>query len=238
MTDTTDLLTAVDALTKPQRIAEWQEAIPEKNIERAIKYRTNPPLLDWLATAVANNIGAGGGSGKPARERSPIDIAALTLHEMISERVQAWLVDLGARPGKNLTATENLRTWYRLWIGGHHEHGYEKAFTAVLEGWEQRINDVLDPPKRIEITAPCPACGQEWQNIGLKLEDGSDDPDDTERVRVLNAVERATLEESYALCTACGRVWEGVSQMRRLRIWIDDTEGLKAGWDDKEKVNA
>jgi hypothetical protein len=226
-TNTPDpLLVAVDALTKPQQVVEWQEAVPEKGIERAIKKRTNPPLLDWLALSVANNLGGGGG-GKPARERTPIDIAALTLYESIDERVKSWLAELGAKPGKNVTPTQVLRSWYALWIGGHHNDGIERAYTSVLEAWEQRILDILDPPKRIEITAPCPACGQEWHNLGLKLEDGTDDPDDAERVRVLNAVERATLQDSYAMCTACNRVWAGVSQMRQLRIAMDDAEAAR-----------
>jgi hypothetical protein len=229
MTDQPDrtLLDAVDALSKPQNVVEWQEAVPEKGIDRQIRKRTNPPLLDWLALAVANNIGGGGG-GKPARERTPIDIAALTLYEDIDGRIRSWLDDLGARPGKDVTPTQALRSWYALWIGGHHGERLEDSYAAVLEGWEQRIKDVLDPPKRIEITAPCPICGQEWQNLGLKLADGSDDPDDVERVRVLNAVERESIDESYALCSACDRVWKGPLQLRALRIAIDDAEALKA----------
>ena len=220
------LLEALDAITKEQHVAQWQEAVPEKGIDRQIKKRTNPPLLDWLAQSVGNNIGGGGG-GKAARERTPIDIAALTLYEDIDGRVRSWLDELGARPGKDITPTQALRTWYRLWIGGRHNEHLERAYASIIENWETRIKDVLDPPKRIEITAPCPACGKEWINIGLKMADGSDDPDDVERVRVLNAVERENIAESYALCSACERVWVGVPEMRQLRIWIDDIETAK-----------
>lgn len=227
-TEDNDLLAAVDALSKPQHVAEWQEAVPEKGIERKIKRRTNPPLLDWLATAVANNIGGDGG-GRPGRERTPIDIGALTLYEEIDGRIRSWLDELGARPGRDVTATQALRTWYALWIGRTRLDGLDDTYRDILRRWESRIEDILDPPKRIEITAPCPACGTEWRNIGLKLADGSDDPNDAERVRVLSAVERATLQDSFAVCVACERVWAGVTGMRALRIAIDDAEAARVG---------
>lgn len=220
------LLEAVDALSKQQHVAQWQEEVPEQGIVRQIRKRVNPPLLEWLAESVGNNIGGGGG-GKAARERTPIDIAALTLYEEIDGRVRSWLDELGARPGKDISSTQALRSWYALWIGRQHTEGLEQAYVNILEKWEQRINDILDPPKRIEITAPCPACGQEFVNIGLKLEDGTDDPNDIERVRVLNAVERERIEDSFVMCSACDRVWTGVPQMRQLRIWIDDAEAAK-----------
>lgn len=217
------LLDALFALTRPQTVAEWQEEVPEKGISREIKKRTNPPLLDWLRVLVGNNIGGSGG-GKAARERTPIDIAALTLYEDIDGRVRSWLDELGARLGKDVTLTQALKSWHTLWIGRPRDPKLEDAYADVLTGWKQRVEDILDPPKRIEITAPCPACGKEWVNIGLKLPDGSDDINDVERVRVLNAVERETLEDSYALCSACDRVWTGVGQMRALRIAIDDAD--------------
>jgi len=103
-----------------------------------------------------------------------------------------------------------------------------ERFTDILEGWAQQIRDKLDPPAQIEITSPCPVCGVEWINIGLKRADGSDDPDDVERVHVLAAVERENMDDSYAMCKSCNRVWRGVGQMRALRIAIDDREAANA----------
>jgi len=109
-----------------------------------------------------------------------------------------------------------------MWIGGVHADGLDDRYAAIVEGWEHQIRDKLQPPTRIEITAPCPVCGQEWINVGLKRPDGSDDPNDIEMVRVLNAIERKTLEDSYAMCQACSTVWAGVGRMRQLRGAIDD----------------
>ncbi len=211
------LLTALDKLTKPQHVAQWQG----DGSERKIFKRIDPPLLDWLLEAIVNSLGQGGGS-QQARARTPMDVGAFTLHEDIDGRVRSWMDDLGARPGKDLTATQILRTWYVLWSARNPSEGMMRAYAGILDGWAQAIRDVIDPPKRIEITAPCPMCGQEWINVGLKLGDGRDDPNDVERVRVLIALERESMQESYAMCRSCERVWKGVGAMRQLRIAIDD----------------
>ena len=209
------LLDALDKLTKPQTVANWRG----DDIVR----RTDPPLLDWLRDAIANSMGGSGG-GKQARERTPMDVGAFTLYEDIDGRVRSWVNDLGGKPGKNLTPTQILRSWYVLWNVGNPSERMVAAYAHILEGWVQAVNDILDPPKRIEITSPCPVCGREWINVGLKLPDGSDDPNDLERVRVLIAVERESIHESFAMCRACDRVWTGTGEMRLLRIAIDDAE--------------
>lgn len=214
------LLDALDKLTKPQTVANWRG----DDIVR----RTDPPLLDWLRDAIANSMGGSGG-GKQARERTPMDVGAFTLYEDIDGRVRSWVNDLGGKPGKDLTPTQILRSWYVLWNVGNPSERMVAAYAHILEGWVQAVNDILDPPKRIEITAPCPVCGQEWINVGLKLADGSDDPNDLERVHVLIAVERESIHESFAMCRACDRVWTGTGEMRLLRIAIDDAEAAKAG---------
>ena len=183
--------------------------------------RTDPPLLDQLEAAVAGDLGQKGGA-KPQRERTPIDIAALGLVETIDGRVRAWHRDVGSRPGNGISLRQLLDSWFVLWQAGSHADGLSARHTSIVASWESRIEDCIAPPKRIEITAPCPVCGQEFANVGLKLPNGDDDPNDIEMVRVLTAVERESLEDSYALCSACSTVWKGVGQMRQLRILLDD----------------
>lgn len=213
---------ALDRLTKPRQVAEWQG----DGDSRTIFKRLDPPLLDWLREAIANNVGGSGG-GKQARERTPLDVGAFTLYEDIDGRVRSWMLELGARPGNDLSPAQVLRSWYVLWNQYTPSEPIVLAYANTLDGWVQRIEDVIDPPKRIEITAACPMCGQEWMNIGLKLDDGTDDPNDVERVRVLVAVERENMHESFAMCRACDRVWTGTGEMRRLRIALDDAEATR-----------
>jgi len=218
-----ELLLAVDALTRPVVVAQWQGEVGERTIFK----RTDEPLLVQLRLAIHNNIGGSGG-GKQARERTPLDVGAFALFEDIDGRVRSWLSDLGGRVGKDLTTEAVLRAWYVLWSAGPHRSLLVERYTDMLEGWAQQIKDKLDPPAQIEITAPCPVCGVEWLNVGLKLPDGSDDPNDVERLRVLAAVERENMDDSFAMCKSCNRVWRGVGQMRALRIAMDDRESASA----------
>lgn len=221
-TPTELILAALAELSQPRRVVEWQG----EGEKREIFKRVDPPLLDWLRDCIASNTGGTGG-GKQARERTPMDVGAFTLYEDIDGRVRSWMSELGARAGKNLPASKILASWYTLWIGTNPSDRMIQAYADIMEGWANSIRDVLDPPKRIEITSPCPFCGQEWINVGLKLADGSDDPNDTERVRVLVAVERENMDDSYATCRACDRVWKGTGMMRHLRIAMDDAEAAR-----------
>ena len=216
------LLDTLDVLTKPTHVAEWQG----DGDQRRIFKRTDPPLLERLQAAIVSDTG-GNGSGKAARERAPLDIGALTLFDGIDGRARSWLDELGARPGKDVTLTQVLRSWYVMWSAMNPSDGLAGSYLNVLDGWVTAIEDVLSPPTRIEIMAACPVCGGEWMNVGLKLANGDDDPNDIERVRVLAAVERETINESYALCRWCDHVWKGVGAMRLLRIAIDDAEAAK-----------
>ncbi|MET4780824.1 hypothetical protein [Glaciihabitans sp. UYNi722] len=222
-TSTERMLNALDALSKPQHIAEWQGEGNSKHIFR----RTDPPLLDWLREAIVSNMGGSGG-GRQARERTPMAVGAFTLYEDIDGRIRSWMMEAGGTPIKAITPTQIIRSWYALWQTSNPTDHRRDAYSGIMEGWADAIRDNLDPPKKIEITAPCPICGQEWINIGLKLLDGQDDPDDVERVRTLIAVERDNINESYAICKACDKVWKGVGQMRWLRIAIDDADATKA----------
>ena len=221
-TELSELLEAVDALTKPQLVAQWQG---EKGAQTIFK-RTDEPLLARLRDAIRNNIGGNGG-GKQARERTPIDPGAFQLHEDIDGRIQSWMVDIGGKVGKDLLPEDVLRSWFPMWSAVVREPYEMTRYTRIIEGWVSQINDKLDPPNQIEITSGCPVCGAEWINTGTKLANGSDDPNDVERVRVLIAVEHENMDDSYAMCRACRRMWPGLGQMRTLRILLDDAEMAK-----------
>lgn len=206
-----DLRKAIDGLTKPVSNAEWIRHADKTAIYR----RTDKSLLEQIKTAIHSDIG-GGGSGQPGRERVPLDVGAFTIHETIDGRIRAWMDDIGGLTGKDLTASEVLRAWFPLWKFSQREPSVVDAFTRIIEGWAQQIRDHLDPPAKFEITSKCPACGMEWITTGSGT--------DAETTRVLSAVERETLEDSYAVCRACDKVWRGVAQMRKLRIAIDDMD--------------
>lgn len=219
------LMRVVDMLSQEHTV------IVEDKDHRFLGHRQETALLVKLRASVQSNVGGNGGDGKPGRERVPIDVSAQDLYNRIDADIREWY-------GRETDYAEHgrpapwvlLRQWYIRYINRYRAGDISDstmwAIVRTAESWVQQIRDKLDPPTKIEITAPCPVCGKEWVNVGLKLPDGTDDPEDTEMVHVLNAVERENIEDSYALCHACGEVWRGVGRMRQLRIAIDDAEAI------------
>lgn len=217
------LMKIVDELTLEHTV------IVEDKDGRFLGHRQEIALLVKLNAAVQSSSGGNGGDGKPGRERVPIDVSAQDLFNRITADIREWYGRETDYAEHGLPAPwVTLRQWYIRFInryrqGDIHDRTMWSQISTV-ESWVQQIRDKLDPPTKIEITAPCPICGHEWVNVGLKLADGRDDPEDIEMVRVLNAVEREKIEDSYAMCQACNTVWKGVGRMRQLRIAIDDAE--------------
>jgi hypothetical protein len=216
-----ELHEAVDALTKPVRHAYTQHEVEYAGrvLSERIVRREDAPLLEQLSAAIGSNLGAAGSSGKLARERTPLDISALTMLEEIDERVWAWMLDAGIRPSRRAATGEMLRRWFVAWKVKRKEDAAITAHIQVLNRWAAGIRDLLDPPVKQELTSPCPRCGKMWVTLGKGEE--------TESVRALWAVWRDNPDESYGTCRACGHVWLGVGNMRLLRIAIDDAEKLQ-----------
>ena len=214
-----DLLTAVEALTKPIRSAFMQHEVTgtDRNARaEGIVKREDASLLEQLRQAITSDLGGGAGSARPARERTSLDVAAFSLYEDIDGRVRAWLLDVGVRPSSKAELGSILTRWYILWKQKHVEDSAIRAHQLILERWASSIRDLLDPPVKQEITSPCPSCGAMWATVGKGEE--------TESVRALWAVWRENAEESYGLCRSCDKVWRGVGNMRLLRIAMDDAE--------------
>lgn len=196
-----DLLDAVDALTEKRRIQLW-----------AGVSRRDDSLFVELRKAVVSNVGSGDGASKAARERTPLDVTAFTLLEEIDGRIRSWHLDYASRPTGDISHA--LRTWYLMFTRNPKEESDISKHVLILTGWARRIIDIIDPPKTLELTVPCPECGRRWVTRGQGSE--------VESVAALTASLRGS-EDYEASCAGCGRRWAGVSQLRRLRILIDET---------------
>lgn len=231
-----ELLDIIDELTQPTMIANWQhehvhtwinvaaegeepdlvcewEAAHEKPTVDGLVRHEQPALIDWLQKAVSSSVGKGKGGGKAARERTPLDISAFSLLEEIDGRVRSWMLDYGDTRGE---LKRLLRAWYVKFNAVPREEADERRHFGIVAGWRQRIADLMDSPTPVEITSPCPACGQVWVTRGFG--------GDAESIRALWAIWREKPEDSQASCQGCGKTWHGVSQMRSLRIAIDEAE--------------
>ena len=211
---------------------EHDEIIDQKG--EFLGMRREQGLLLKLRVAVASNTGGGEGAGKPGRERAPINVGAADLQDRIVSDIREWYgreteyAEGHGRPSPERT----LQQWYIRYINRYRsgqisDEGFARQM-SIVESWVTQIRDLLDPPFRFPLTSPCPICNQEWVTAYA-----ADDPNEIERVRVLNAVERESIEDSYVICRnpECGRIWRGVYQARALRTLIDDAEKAKSAAD-------
>ena len=216
-----DLRDAMDALTKPIRSAIWQDELDRdgQHIGQKLTKHVDQSLLYQLRHAISGDLGSHGGGSKAAHERTPFDVAAFTMYEDIDGRVKSWAADAGMKPSW-LPVEDVLRAWFTVWTIKVIPDQLVDRHTAILIRWAVSINDLLSPPMKQELTAPCPLCGQMWATVGKGEE--------TESVRALWAVWREIRDESYGMCRSCNHMWQGISAMRQLRISIDDQEAEQA----------
>ncbi|MDP8927929.1 MAG: hypothetical protein M3O70_04935 [Actinomycetota bacterium] len=115
-----------------------------------------PPWMDQLRDAVEHGAKKASRSGGSPQE--PISLAAHDLHEQI--RADASALAHAADP--------------RAWLPGSTPMGHIRLIASAagrwtdtapvrealrwLTKWRDEISDLLDPPRRMEIVAPCPAC--------------------------------------------------------------------------------
>lgn len=170
-------------------------------------------LLAQLREALFVGIGGSGGSQKGSK--LPIYDAAYDLLTEIDTQAAEALADVDKRPTPYGHAEDYVRAWSELvdedkrvivsvrltlaeGIVVTNAREYS-AFTLVYN-WYTRIRDLFNPPRKVEITAPCPVCGVRW----LKREkDGQEISE--------SAMWFRCDEETKAIvdvrCDACELVW-------------------------------
>lgn len=190
---TVDLRDRVDQLTLPH-------TVEVRDAGRLLGTRTQPALLVQLRKAITASIGPGNGT-KALHERSVHNAGASELYGSIERRVRQWAIRAGVTPNGH-DATTVLRHWY---AAIHASRDLEPAaYSTTLAGWIDAITDLLDPPHRYPLNAPCPVCGQTWATSD------QGDPDHEERSHALQVLERDPAHLSSVTCRSCGAVWHGI----------------------------
>ena len=146
---------------------------------------TSPPsLIEQLVDAVHSTSGAGNGSR--GVHRSPLNAAAVELIAVVRRAV-------GAGRDDDLAAA--LRAW---------QPEDDLAAAAQLETWAAAISALFDPPRNLEGTSPCPACGERWVRVR--------EDDEWHRQAAIRIVIHPTGNpaDDYAECLAakCRARWE------------------------------
>ena len=191
----TDLLEAVEALTKPSRTKVVQDDGNVVTVEL-------PSLLDQLDAAIRGSIVGIGGSGSLANERNMLNGDALHKAMTIKSVVKDWARMAGVKPVHGATVTEILRRWYVAYVGKSTEHTADRFYLGQLTGWAEQITAMFNPPRVRELPDPCPDChAVEWENEAdglmylrpLQIQFQPDLPD--------------LISNAKGICRACPKTW-------------------------------
>lgn len=196
----TDLIQAVDALTKPSRT----KVVRDDGTMTAIVHE---PLLVQLNNAIRSSIGGTIAGGGLSSERNLLDNEALFESIKITDAIGSWCRLAGVRPTK--VPADDLLAWFEA----NPDAG--DFYTRTLEGWARFIRAKMDPTKALEIDGDCPECGAAvWADMegGLHA-----------RPVLVTYQPEAALETVTAACRVaeCLAIWEGETAIRLLRAQVD-----------------
>lgn len=174
-----------------------------------------PPLLDWLDKAVTTVVGRSGGSSGGAS--IPLNTEALGMLNFIDNRLRLMLTALN-----HTRANDRIRDTKFAWemVKAHRTQGWIddaqwEAYCDEFTDWVNRIEAADDRPRKMELTTPCPRCGERWV---------SDAESRTSAVCVEFKQGLAPVAECRS--SECGAIWAGWEQMAVLGVTIDASMDL------------
>lgn len=222
----TDLLTAVDRLTKP----EHQHIAQKDDTGRWLKAHTvtHPPLLQRMHEAVHPSSNRTAGSASSASTRSPIDLDALFEYAKMTAQIRDWCRIEHIPPHRDPVTA--LRQWY---VARLIHPGDDTWHIRQLTGWARIIRDHLNPPERFTVKAPCPCCLV--TGYGDEINGGDTWPIEV-RYRL---TDDGRMVDHIAFCRACGTTWVGKEAVIELADEIEEKAASEAimGSDPEECVN-
>lgn len=200
------LLDAVDDMTLPRPVK-----IPT---DTGHTWAVEDALLVQLTEAVSSALKSGSAARCSPWTRNVLDSAALHQAAIITSTIGDWCRMAGAKVTRN--AVTDLRAWY---VAHMSKPDHEDAFyVRQLTEWAHQIRTICNPPKTVEITAACPACGQgEWMNdMGENVKNPL--------LLTYRPESGSIWQDAKALCRACQQVWDTEWRLRELRHDIDAKE--------------
>lgn len=126
------------------------------------------------------------GSGGHAKSTPPCRVDVIDLHSQIAGQIRTWV------PGRASTRTKLHDLADRPWSPP--DTAWLQAAADTITAWCHQIRDIIDPPRRWTLPAPCPACG----TATVHRQDGAGD---TVRQPALQ------LGPHGCQCQACRHVW-------------------------------
>ena len=161
-------------------------------------------LLEQLREAISSSTGAGSGGG--SGDGGLLNVAALTLWENIDGIARGWQQTF--REGHRGELAQVIR---RLPASIHAAHAnneiddlFRERLDAMFASWVAQIEDLFDPPRVKELTAPCPACGERY-HLEVKTGKNGTVIETTQMAAVIIPVK--TGRALVAECRSCATMW-------------------------------
>ncbi|GAA1051359.1 DUF7341 domain-containing protein [Arthrobacter russicus] len=138
-----DLSQAVHELTRPHKTTITRDS-------GAREYVSEDSLLDQLRGEISSS---GNRSGVGAnRYKVPLALDVLDLYQSIARTAQ----DLKAAEAPHAKTTGTIESIIQAWAAATTRN---EAAERIVSKWCEQIHALINPPKKIEINAPCPQCG-------------------------------------------------------------------------------
>lgn len=165
------------------------------NANGALLVGVEAGLIDQLEECIPSTRGSRSGGGSSQKTTAPVDLAAVDLHQSISEDVNFFLP---AWHRRGLLKDRVLRF-------GTDAVADERILMEQLGKWYRAIRKYLDPlPQRPLPGVSCPKC---LEARLPRIMDGE---------RVYVPVITVYPEQLMATCTNCGQTWHGEKDLRTL----------------------
>lgn len=245
MSEVDPLLTAVEALTKPQRSRQEQDIISryvttdDDGIENVTEHVVGtqkvtvelPPLLDMLDDAIQSSMGGSTKGAALASESAVLNVQALYEAMKIASTVRDWCRQADVPDRKH--TRQNLEAWNASVVVRDMAQEHATFYTSVMRKWAASIRTMLDPWREKDLPDPCPVChAEEWWDAA---EDKPGEP--RRRLPRMEGIRRGRprplliryrrdapdmIENGHALCRACGAEFG----LRELKFELEQAESV------------
>ncbi|KAM9866702.1 hypothetical protein ACIFOC_00467 [Leucobacter aridicollis] len=211
------------------------ERLTQTHIEVVDKHASTwPPLLTWLDDAVRDKIRRRDGSSSDIGVS--IDFGMLGIQDRIKRECAKLRQSLYLPPPRDL-----LHAVSDLWLQAESAHRKNELTDEAREhisesiiGWEQAIDAERGAtPRKLELTVPCPQCGNRWilvadteQHARIDVSHPERNPDGIRKPAVV--IEFAEGRAPVAECrvAGCETLWVGWAQVAALGVAVNARQDM------------
>lgn len=205
MTETNDLLDAVDVLTKP--MIEHVSQVDDDGKWLRNHTVVSEPLLTALKNAINPSSNTAAGSSALASTRNLIDSDAMFEYGKMTSAIGDWCRIYKVRPTKDPIV--DLRRWYVAFELNPSDSGWHEK---ELRRWASTIRNIIHPPNVvISVDGPCPVCqAVSWGDV---INGGGTMP---VQIKFWEDEDTKSSHGHTALCRSCKAVWFGYDAVMEL----------------------